>query len=456
MTTNDQDLDRTHRETLWTPYIQMQQVREDGPLIFDRGEGVYIYDSRGKRYLDAHASLWLMNIGFGRSEVIEAVHEQMKKLPFFSMFMGFSNAPAIRLADRLLQLTEPEGMAKVFFSNSGSEAVETALKMARNYWKNRGQGGKHKFIARNNAYHGVTLGAVSATGIAANRRLFEPLVPGFRHIPEPNCYRNAFGEGLSDEEVSEAAAAALRGAIQFESPDTVAAFIAEPVQGAGGVIIPPSCYLQRCREICDEYDVLFIADEVITAFGRTGTWFGSRTYGIRPDIMCFAKGLTSGYVPMGATVCTNQIYDAFLGEVSAAREFKHGNTYSGHAAAAAAGLANLRIIEEEDLPSNAREVGEHFLKGLKTLERHPIVGDVRGIGLLARVELVQDRATRKPFDRPGVVGGKVQRRVQDLGVIFRNIGDILAFSPPLILTEDQADEIVAALDQAIGEVAAAR
>jgi adenosylmethionine-8-amino-7-oxononanoate aminotransferase len=282
--------------------------------------------------------------------------------------------------------------------------------------------------------------------------MFEPLLPGFRHISDPNCYRNDFGVGLSEEEVSIAASSALRTAIEQEGPDTVAAFIAEPVQGAGGVIVPPESYLRRCRDICAAYDILFIADEVITAFGRTGTWFGSRTYGMRPDMMCFAKGLTSGYIPMGATLCTDEIYDAFLGAPGDGKELRHGNTYSGHATAAAAALANLAIVQREDLPENARRVGLHLLEGLRRLERHDIVGDVRGIGLLARIEFVQDKATRKQFSPPGAVGAHVQRRVHELGVVLRNVGDVLTFSPALILTEEQADQIVEVVDQAITDV----
>lgn len=446
------ELDQAHRMSLWTPYIQMETVREQGPLIFERAEGVYLYDSSGKKYLDAHASLWLVNIGYGRQEVIDAVHEQMKKMAYFSMFLGYSNAPAIELGERLRGLTGPEGMGKVFYSDSGSEAVETALKMVRQYWKNLGKAGKYKIIGRRNGYHGVTLGALSASGMTANRRMFEPLLPGFRHIPEPNCYRNDFGEHLTEEQVSEAAANALRTAIEFEGPDTVAAFIAEPVMGAVGVIVPPESYLRKCREICTEYNVLFIADEVITGFGRTGTWFGSRTYGIQPDIMCFAKGLTSGYIPMGATMCTDEVYQAFLGNPGDGKEFRHGNTYSGHAAAAAAALANLKIVEEEDLPGNAKIVGDYLLNRLRELEKYPIVGDVRGIGLVARIELVQDKSTKKPFDKPGAIGGKLQKRLEELGVIFRNVVDVLTISPPLVLTKEEADVIVDGFDQAIGEV----
>ena len=452
MTRTLTDLDQAHRLSLWTPYLQMETVRENGPLIFDRAEGVYLYDASGRKYLDAHASLWLVNVGYGRRELIEAVHEQMKKMAYFSMFLGYSNQPAIELGERLKALTEPEGMGKVFYSDSGSEAVETALKMVRQYWRNLGKEGKYKVIGRRNGYHGVTFGALSASGMTANRRMFEPLLPGFRHIPEPNCYRNDFGEGLSEEEISEAASDALRASIEFEGPDSVAAFIAEPVMGAAGVIIPPRTYLKKCREICTAYNVLFIADEVITGFGRTGTWFGSRTYGFQPDIMCFAEGLTSGYVPMGATMCTDEIYQAFLGAPGDGKDFRHGNTYSGHAAAAAAALANLAIVEDEDLPGNAAKVGAHLLNRLEKLEKHPIVGEVRGVGLLARVELVRDKATKRPFAKPGEVGERLRTRVEELGVIFRNVGDVLTISPPLILTPEQADVIVDVFDQAIGEV----
>jgi adenosylmethionine-8-amino-7-oxononanoate transaminase len=443
----------THQNTLWTPFMQMKTVQQQGPLIFEHAEGVHLYDTDGRAYLDAHGSLWLANVGYGRTEIADAVYEQMKKMAFCSMFMGFSNQPAIDLAASLIRHASPEGMGKVFYSDSGSEAVETALKIARQYWKNIGRGTKYKFISRRNAYHGVTFGALSATGIPANRRMFEPLLPGFSHIPDPNQYRNEFGFGLNEEEVSAAAAHALRAAIEHEHPDTVAAFIAEPVQGAGGVIVPPESYLQRCRDICSEYDVLFIADEVVTAFGRLGSWFGCRRYGVQPDIMCFAKGLTSGYVPLGATLCSDAIYDAFLSEPGDGKEFRHGNTYSGHAAATVAALVNLDIIEREDLPDNARVVGHHLLEKLQLLRRHELVGDVQGTGLLARVELVENRERRQPFLDAGRTGAAVQRRAQELGVLFRNVGDVLTFSPPLVITTTHADQIVAVIDQAIGEVA---
>jgi putrescine---pyruvate transaminase len=446
------ELRRMHKEKLWTPFIQMKTVVDSDPVVFSHGKGAYLYDVDGRKYLDAHASLWLVNVGYGCNEVVEAACTQLRKLPFFSMFMGYSNQPAIYLAAKLLDLTNPEGMGKVFYSGSGSEAVETALKIARQYWRNLGREEKHKVISRHSAYHGVTFGAMSATGIPANRQAFGPLVPGFRHIPDPNCYRNDFRDGLTDEEVSEVAADALRNAIEEERPETVAAFIAEPVQGAGGVIIPPESYLGKCREICSEYEVLFIADEVITGFGRLGSWFGSRRYNVKPDIMCFAKGLTSGYLPLGATLCSEDIYAAFLGTPEDGREFRHGNTYSGHAAATAAALANLDVVERNDLIQNARVMGDHLLTGLRSLDRHPIVGDVRGVGLLARVELVEDRATRRPFPPRAGIGRWVQQYAQEEGVIFRNVGDVITLSPPLILTREEVGRIVDVLDRAITAV----
>lgn len=434
----------------WAPFTRIRYLEAHGVVPIVRGEGVRVYDADGREYIDAHAALWLVNVGYGRSEIVEAVYRQMRELAWFSSFENYTNLPSIELAERLVGLLQPEGMGKVFFTGSGSESVETALKIARQYWRLRGMPGKYKVISRDRAYHGVTLGAVSATGLAANRRMFEPLVPGFRHGPSPYCYRCSLG--LTPERCGLACADYLARMIEMEGPDTVAAVIAEPVQGAGGVIVPPEDYLRRLREICTHHGVLLILDEVITGFGRVGEWFGARRWGVRPDIMTFAKGLTSGYMPLGATAVTDEIFDVFRANEDRMGAFRHGNTYSGHPAACAAALANLDILEREDLPRNAREVGAYLLARLRQLESHPIVGHVDGVGLLARVELVRNRQTREPFAAGMGVGDRVALRARELGVILRPIGDVLTFSPPLCLKREDADRIVQVVEQAIAEI----
>ncbi len=441
---------RDYSRYMWAPYTQMGDLAEDEPVVAVGGSGARITDSLGREFIDGHAALWLANVGFGRSEIVDAAEEQMRRLSWFPSFGGMSNDTAIRLAARLIGLTEGEGMSRVFFSSGGSEANETALKIARQYWKLRGHQGKFKVIAREKAYHGVTFGALSATGVTANRRLFEPLVPGFRHIPPPHCYRCPYG--LKYPECNLACAEELERTIAFESPDTVAAFIAEPVMGAGGVIIPPEGYLERVAEICRRNEVLFIADEVITGFGRTGEMFGVRHWGVKPDMMVFAKGLTSGYLPLGATLTTEEIFEVCLGRWGEGRELRHGTTYSGHPAACAAALENIRIIEEEGLAERSREMGEYMLRKLEELRSLRHVGDVAGIGLLARLELVKDKETREPFPPGELTGLRVNRSMLRRGVILRPLGDVMSFSPPLVIERDEIDRIVSALAESIGEI----
>ena len=446
----EQDLLQRQLRYKWSPFTRVRQLERFGVLPIVRGQGARVWDVQGREYIDAHAGLWLVNAGYGRTEIVEAACRQMGELAWFPSFEGYTNLPSIELAERLVQLLQPEGMGKIFFTGSGSESVETALKMARQYWRLKGRPGKYKIISRHLAYHGVNFGGTSATGITANRRLFEPLVPGFRHGPAPYCYRCPLHQ--APDSCARACAEEIARLVEFEGPETVAAVIAEPVQGAGGVIIPPDGYLARLREICSHYDVLLILDEVITGFGRTGEWFGARRWGIRPDVMTFAKGITSGYVPLGATAVSDEVFDVFYRQEELSGPFRHGNTYSGHPTACAAALANLRILEEEDLVGNARRVGEHLLRGLQSLQRHGCVGHVDGVGLLARVELVADRDTRRPFPPQLAVGERVARRARELGVILRPLGDVLSFSPPLCLTTDEADRIVAAVDQAIADI----
>ena len=435
----------------WSPFTRSRYVEEHGVLPIVRGQGSKVYDTDDREYIDAHASLWLVNVGYGRQEIVEAVHRQMQTLPWFSCFEGYTNLPSIDLAERLVRMLEPEGMDKVFFSGSGSEAVETALKIVRQYWKLKGKAEKYKIISRNRAYHGVTFGGLSATGLSANRAMFEPLLPGFRHAPCPDPYLREVE--APDEQFAQACADAVERVITFEGASTVGAIIVEPVQGAGGVIVPPDGYLKALRKIATAHDILLIFDEVITGFGRTGDMFAARHWDVRPDIMTFAKGITSGYLPLGATAVSGEVFETFY-QNEARGAFRHGNTYSGHAAACAAALANLDIIEREDLPGNAKRVGRRLIDGLRGLARHEIVGFVDGVGLLGRVQLVRDRGTRALFAPSLAVADRIARRARELGVIFRPLpNDALSFSPPLCLTESEADSIVGVVNQAIGDVA---
>lgn len=423
----------------WSPFSRSSVLERDGVIPITRGEGCRVFDIQGNAYLDCHAGLWLVNVGYGRREIADAIATQAHELAWFSSFEGYTNVPSTDLSERLIDLLRPEGMAKVFFSSGGSDAVETALKITRMYWKLRGQAQRYKIVARQRAYHGVSFGALSATGMPANRNAFEPLVPGFRHAIAPDRYQHPT--------VSEAEAAAffaddLERVIVGEGPGSVAAVIAEPIQGAGGVIIPPQGYLQRVREICDTYGILLIADEVITGFGRAGEWFGCRNWQLRPDIVAMAKGLTSGYLPLGATAVTEEVFDVFRRHESAGGAFRHGNTYSGHPIACAAALANIEIIEKEDLVGNAKRVGAHLLARLKPLENHPMVGEVAGLGLIGRIQMTADKATRRSLPAQLLIGDRIAAEMRARGVIMRPLPyDVLSYSPPLCLAEAEADQI---------------
>ncbi len=428
-----------YKRYLWAPFTQMGDIDEEiEPLVIVTGEGARVTDSQGKEYIDGHAALWLANVGFGRQEIVDAASEQLRRLSYFPSFAGMANDVAVTLAERLVAMTELEGMNRVFFSSGGSEAVETALKMARQYWRLNGQDRRYKIISRRKAYHGVTMGALAATGLVGNRRLFEPMVPGFRHIEAPHCYHCPYG--LERNTCDLVCARELERTIQFEGPDTVAAFIGEPVMGAGGVIVPPDGYWQEIERICRKYDVLLIADEVITGFGRTGEMFACRHWGVKPDIFVFAKALTSGYLPLGATLTGEEIFQVCLGKHGEGREFRHGNTYSGHPAGCAAAMANIDIIEREDLVTRSRENGEYLLERLRELEELPVVGDVDGLGLMARVELVQEDG--RPFPPEDVVGLGVARQMMRRGIILRALGDVISFSPPLVIDRSEIDSMV--------------
>ncbi|MDR5690047.1 MAG: aspartate aminotransferase family protein [Armatimonadota bacterium] len=412
------------------------------PLVFVEGRGAVLRDADGREFLDGLACLWNVNVGHGRAELAEAAAEQMRQLAYATAYVGFTNPPAARLARRLVQLSYPN-MSAVYFTTSGAESNESAFKIARYFWRRQGKPGKVKIISRVHAYHGVTLAALSATGIPAFQRMFTPLVPEFVHVPPSYPYRQ-----------TEDPVEALERAILREGPDTVAAFIAEPVIGSGGLIPPAPDYFPRVREVCDRYDVLLIADEIITGFGRTGKWFALDHWGVRPDLVAFAKGVTSAYLPLGGVLVSRQIHDAIL-DAPAAERFMHAATYSAHPTCCAVALRNLDILEREGLVERAARMGERLLAGLQTLRDLPVVGDVRGLGLMCGVELVEDRTTKAPALG---LGARVLAEAKKRGLVTRirvgqagehPIGDTVLLAPPLVVTEDQVDRIVAILRDSI-------
>jgi adenosylmethionine-8-amino-7-oxononanoate aminotransferase len=422
------------------------------PIIFVEGRGAVLKDAEGIEYIDGLSCLWNVNAGHGRAELAEAAAEQMRKLAFVVSYTGTSNIPAILLAEKLTSLVYPQ-LNSVYFTTAGAESNESAFKTARFHWKAKGRPDKVKVISRLFGYHGVTLAAMSATGIPPYWKMFEPRVPNFVHIEPPYRLRSEFRD-LPDDEFGIRTANLLEEAILREGPETVAAFIAEPVQGAGGVIVPPKSYFPRVREICDQYDVLLIADEVITGFGRTGKWFALEHWGVQPDIMSFAKGITSAALPLGGIVVSDEIRDA-IDNVGPDSKYMHAATYSGHATCCAVGLRNIQILEEENLVERAAEMGARLLAGLQELSALPIVGDVRGLGLMAAVELVADREKPEFFDPSLKVGERVFEELKQRGVYTRIRGDAVLFAPPLVISEQQVDHLVEATGASLRAVTVA-
>jgi adenosylmethionine-8-amino-7-oxononanoate aminotransferase len=415
-------------------------------LLFVEGRGAMLKDADGREYIDGLSSLWNVNIGHGRVELADAAADQMRKLAFASGYVGMSNTPAIRLAERLCHLAYPS-TSGVYFTTAGAESNESAFKTARYFWKVRGKPDKVKIISRVHGYHGVTMAAMSATGMAVFHKMFGPLVPNFVQIAAPYAYR------WPDGDAGAGAADALEQAIVREGPDTVAAFIAEPVQGAGGVIVPPANYFPKVRAICDKYDVLLIADEVITGFGRTGRWFALGHWNIEPDIVSFAKGVTSAYLPLGGILMSERVHGTLL-EAPADKKYMHAATYSGHPVCCAVGLANVEIMEREGLVPRAATVGRRLLDGLQTLRDLAPVGDVRGLGMMCAVELVEDQKTKKPALG---LGGRVLREARSRGLVARirggsadpAVGDTICIAPPLMTPEETIDRIPAILRESI-------
>lgn len=421
------------------------------PKIWVEGHGSVVIDIEGHEYIDGLSGLWNVNVGHGRRELAAAAADQMSTLAYCSAYTGSSNLPAIELAERLSKLMYPS-INTFFFTSGGAESTESSFKTARYFWKLAGKPEKVKFISRVRGYHGVTMAAMSATGLPVYWPMFEPRVPGISHIESPYPYRfNNPTPGVSD---GVAAANLLEEAILREGPETVAAFIAEPVQGAGGVIVPQDDYFKRIREICDTYDVLLIADEVITGFGRTGRWFALEHYGIEPDIVQFAKGITSGYIPLGGIGVSDRIREAIHSAPSDKR-YMHAYTYSGHPTCCAVALRNIQIIEEEGLVDLAAARGARLLNGLEALLSLDGVGNVRGKGMMAAVELVADKATKQSYPVEANVGVRVYQEMMKRGLFTRVLGDAVLLAPPLVTTDEQIDRIVTIIGEAVQTVIAA-
>ena len=435
------------------PFTNLGRHETEGPLVITRGKGVYVFDESGREYLEGMAGLWCTALGFGEARLAEAAARQLHTLPYYHQFGGKANDVAITLAERLVQLM-PVPMSKVFFNNSGSEANESAVKLVWYYNNARGRHRKKKIVARQRGYHGTTMVAASLTGLAASHRDFDLPIPQVRHTDCPYFYRYA-KPGETEEQFATRLAENLDAQIQREDPDTVAAFIAEPVMGAGGVIVPPATYFEKVQAVLKQHDVLLIADEVICGFGRTGRMFGSETFGLQPDIVTMAKAITSGYLPLSATVISEEIYRACVGQSEKHGVFAHGYTYTGHPAACAVALESLDIYAERDLVGHVRRLAPRLQDGLRRLAGHPLVGDVRGVGLVAGVELVPDKPGRGTFDPPGKAGALFVARAQANGLIVRNLQDTVAVCPPLVISEDELDELLRRFGTALEETAAA-
>ncbi|WP_294929073.1 aspartate aminotransferase family protein [uncultured Paracoccus sp.] len=434
-------------------YTNAERHKEVGPMIIEDGEGIYVTDNEGRRYIEGMAGLWSVGVGFKEPRLIKAIADQAQKLPFYHNFTHKSNTPAIDLAERLIGIA-PVPMSKVFYTNSGSEANDTVMKMIWYRANAMDRPEKKKLISRHRGYHGVTIASASLTGLPNNHKSFDLPIDRVLHTMAPHYWKEG-RDGESPEDFATRCADELEALIQREGPETVAAFWAEPVMGAGGVVVPPPTYYEKIQAVLDRHDILFVADEVICGFGRTGRMFGSETMGIRPDVIVMSKQITSSYIPFSAIMLNERTYDPIEKESGRIGTFGHGFTAGGHPLGAAVALENLAIIQERDLVANARDVGAHLLDRLHGLADHPLVGEVRGIGLIAAVELVEDKA-RKSVTTPGVLGAQMNAALQRNGLISRNMYDALAFCPPLIITRAQADDMFEIFARSLKEIEAER
>jgi putrescine aminotransferase len=420
------------------PFTDFQALAKKGSRIITRAENIYLTDSDGHRILDAMSGLWCVNVGYGQQALIDAATKQMSELPFYNAFFQTATPPAIELAELLAQVTPPQ-FRHVFFSGSGSEGNDTIVRMVRRYWDILGQPGRQVIISRRNGYHGSTVAGASLGGMSAMHAQGGLPIPGIVHIDQP--YWVEHGQGMSREEFGLVAARWLEAKILEIGADQVAAFIGEPVQGAGGVIIPPITYWPEIQRICDKYGVLLVSDEVICGFGRTGRWFGCETMGFRPDLMTFAKGVTSGYVPLGGVMVGDRVAQALI---ERGGEFEHGYTYSGHPVACAVALANIRLIREQRLVERVHDdVGPYLAEGFAALRDHPLVGDAETCGLMGAILLVKDKAGLQPFDAGIGIGMVCRGHCFREGLIMRAVGNRMIIAPPLVITRSQVDEMMA-------------
>ena len=431
----------------WHPMAHPAEMRASPPRIINAAEGVEIVDVHGKKVLDAVGGLWNVNLGYSCEPVKKAIRDQLDELPYYSAFRGTTNSPLIELSYELQEWFRPDGLTRAFFTSGGSDSVETCLRLARQYHKLKGQPERTKFVSLKKGYHGTHVGGASVNGNANFRRNYEPLLPGVFHLPAPYTYRNPFGTS-DGAAIAQAIARLFEDEIAFQGADTIAALIMEPVLGAGGVIVPHETFMPLMRDICDRHGILLIADEVITAFGRTGAWTGSRLWGVQPDLMSTAKAITNGYFPFGAMMIAEKVAEAFEADRTGLGNIGHGYTYSGHPVGAAAALAALAETKRLNVAANAAARGVELLAGLKELEnRHELIGDVRGKGLMCALELVSDRVKKTPAAKDVVQ--KVQDVAYEAGVMVRTSGANVIMSPPLVITAKDVARIVSALDEGL-------
>lgn len=433
------------------PATNARKHEKVGPMMIERGEGVYVFDDQGKQYIEGLAGLWSVAVGFGEPRLVKAAAAQMGTLPYYHSFGHKSHPSATKLAERLVSMAP--GMAKAHFTSSGSEANDLTMKMIWYYNNALGRPEKKKLIARNKGYHGVSIASGSLTGLPNFHRDFDLPLPMVKHVGCPNLWR--FGvPGETEEAFATRLADELEAKILAEGPETVAAFFGEPVMGAGGVMPPPKTYWEKIQAVCRKYDVLIVADEVITGFGRTGNMFACQTYGIEPDFMVVSKALTSSYLPLSAILFTDKIYQTLADNSNKIGVFAHGYTASGHPVATAVALENLDIIEERDLVGAAARMAPQFQAKIQSFAHHPKVGEARGVGLIGALEFVADKAAKAAFDPPGSYGAALAERCHEEGLIIRAIGDVIAFCPPLIITPEQIDDMFGRFEKALARMPA--